>query len=96
MFNFIKKLLGSKHDRDVKEYMPLVEKTNQFYGQYKSLSNDQLRSKTLEFKDRISKHLEGINSDLQKLHDAAMAEKDLGKKEAYFDQIDDLIKEKDI
>ncbi len=95
MFNFLKNLLGSKHDRDVKEYMPLVAKTNQFYDQYKSLSNDQLRSKTLEFKDRISKHLEGINGDLQKLHESAMAEKDLGKKEAYFDQIDDLTKEKD-
>ena len=47
MFDFVKKIFGTKYDRDVKTYMPLVEKTNEFFQQYKSLSNDELRDKIL-------------------------------------------------
>ena len=58
MFDFIsnsvKKLFGTKYDRDVKTYMPIVEEINEHFQAFRALSNDELRHKTLEFKYRIA------------------------------------------
>jgi len=95
MFNFLKKVFGTKYDKDVKEYDPIVAEINQYFEQYKSLSNDDLRNKTLEFRERIKAHLTGINGDIDKLQAGAEAENDLNAKEDMFNDIDNLIKERD-
>ncbi len=95
MFNFIKKVFGTKYERDVKEYMPLVDTTNEYFESYSSLSNDELRNNTTIFRNRIKGHLEGINQDIDNLRSEAQAEKDLEKREDIFNDIDELIKERD-
>ena len=90
----LKKIFGSKHDRDVKSYMPLVEETNEFYESYNQLSNDELRGKTAEFRERIGAHLEGINEDIDELNKQAENEEDLEVKEELFNEIDGLIEER--
>jgi len=46
MLGFLTKIFGgSKSQKDVKVLMPIVEKTNEFFQQYQSLSNDELREK---------------------------------------------------
>jgi len=50
----IKKFIGSKNDREVKRLRrDLVPKINEFEQQFQSLSDEQLRAKTEEFKRRI-------------------------------------------
>ncbi|HEY5653278.1 MAG TPA: preprotein translocase subunit SecA [Pontiella sp.] len=49
----LKKILGSKNERDLKKMRPLVEKINVLDEEYKVLSDEQLRAKTQEFKDRL-------------------------------------------
>src|SRR4030095_13084251 len=56
MLKFIKKIFPSKHEKDVKELLPVVDEINAFYEEYKNLSDDELRAKTQEFKDLISKN----------------------------------------
>ncbi len=51
----IKKIVGSKNERDLKKMRPLVEKINAYDEEYKALSDDQLKAKTQEFKDRLKK-----------------------------------------
>ena len=53
MFDFLKKIFPSKHEKDVKELTPLVEEINGYYEEYNNLSDDELRAKTQEFKDII-------------------------------------------
>ena len=53
MFDFIKKMFGTKADRDVQSYMPLITEINRNFESYASLSNDELRQKTNEFRGRI-------------------------------------------
>ena len=67
MFNFIKNIFGNKHERDVKGYSEEVAKTNAYFGEYQSLSNDQLRNKTLEFRERIKVSLTDIDNDINAL-----------------------------
>ena len=51
----LKAIFGSKADRDVKRVRPYVQKINELEVQYQSLSDDQLKAKTQEFRDRLSK-----------------------------------------
>lgn len=53
MLKIFKNLFGTKYDRDVKLYSPIVEDINRHYETYSSLSNDELRNKSLEFKREL-------------------------------------------
>lgn len=50
-----KKIIGSKNQREVKKLQPIVDAINQFEETYKSLSDEALRQKTSEFKERLKK-----------------------------------------
>ena len=51
------KVFGSKQDRDIKYYEPIVGQINAYSAEYQSLSNDALRGKTVEFRQRIADYL---------------------------------------
>jgi preprotein translocase subunit SecA len=51
----LKKILGSKNQRELKRLMPIVRRANEFDEQLKSLSDDELRAKTAAWKEEISK-----------------------------------------
>jgi preprotein translocase subunit SecA len=55
MIGFVlKKLFGTKSARDIKRLSPLVDKINAFESEYQKLSEDQLKAKTQEFKNRLA------------------------------------------
>lgn len=47
------RIFGSKHERDIKRLMPTVGQINRIYEGLRGLSDEQLRSKTDEFKQRL-------------------------------------------
>ena len=47
------KIFGSKHERDVRRISPIVETINLRFEELESLSDDELRAKTDEFKRRL-------------------------------------------
>ncbi|HPR83636.1 MAG TPA: preprotein translocase subunit SecA [Pontiellaceae bacterium] len=51
----LKQIFGSKNERDIKRMMPLVAQINQLEEEYQKLSDDQLKAKTAEFKERLAK-----------------------------------------
>ena len=51
----LKKILGSKNQRELKRLMPTVHRINEFDEQFKSLSDDELRAKTANWKEEFSK-----------------------------------------
>ena len=53
--NFLTKLFGSRNDRLLKQYRKTVARINAIEPEYEKLSDEALRSKTQEFKDRIAK-----------------------------------------
>ncbi|MDD4019937.1 MAG: preprotein translocase subunit SecA, partial [Kiritimatiellae bacterium] len=52
--NLIKTLFGTKNARDIKRMQPLVERINELEKGYQALSEEQLKAKTQEFKDRVA------------------------------------------
>ncbi|MEM7105318.1 MAG: preprotein translocase subunit SecA [Bacteroidota bacterium] len=91
----LSKIFGSKSERDIKELSPYVALVNEEFDKLSSLSNDELRNKTLEFKERIAEHLEGIDADIDELKKDAAKEEDFEIKEDLYDQIDELTKQRD-
>ena len=53
--NFLTKLFGSRNDRLLKQYRKTVNRINAMEPEYEKLSDEQLRAKTQEFKDRVGK-----------------------------------------
>ena len=51
----IKKIIGSKNDREVRRLRPLVGKINEFETSLQSLPEEALREKTAAWKERLSK-----------------------------------------
>ncbi len=49
----LKKIFGTKNEREMKRLWPLVEKINSFEPQIASLTDSQIKEKTPEFKHRI-------------------------------------------
>jgi preprotein translocase subunit SecA len=53
--NFLTKIFGSRNDRLLKQYRRQVEQINALEGKLEQLSDDQLRAKTQEFRERLAK-----------------------------------------
>ena len=98
MLGFISKIFGgSKSEKDVKKIEPYVGKVNHFFTSYQSLSNDQLRNKTQEFRQRIKEHLAEIDGEIIAKNAAAEALpfNDLMDKDAIYQEVDKLKKDRD-
>jgi len=52
---FVKKVLGTKNQREIKRLWPTVGKINQFEVEYQGLMDEQLQAKTTQLKDRFGK-----------------------------------------
>lgn len=52
--SFLKKMFGTKSKRDVKKMLPLVRRINELEIAYQALSEDELKNKTVEFKQRLA------------------------------------------
>ena len=53
--SMLQKIFGSKNERELKKIFPLVDKINRFESMVKELTDDQLRGKTGEFRERVNR-----------------------------------------
>ena len=86
---FIGKLFGNKNTRDMREIQPWVEKVKQAYPSIAKLTNDELRAKTQELKERIKQSAVAENAKIIELKSMVEAT-EIEKREQLFNQIDKL------
>ena len=55
-------IFGSKHERDVKKMLPIVAQINALEPEISKLSDDGLRAKTQEFRDRLRPAVEAVEA----------------------------------
>lgn len=91
----LKTFLGSKTDRDLKELSPIVEKTNQVYKTLQTISGDELRAKTLEFKAKIASRIKDSEDKIVELKNKIETDTSLSilDKEDIYNQIDQIDKD---
>lgn len=60
----IAKVFGTKHDRDTKRMVPIVDEINEWAEEYRSLTDEQFPEKTAEFRERLDKTREEALQDI--------------------------------
>jgi preprotein translocase subunit SecA len=95
VLGFLKNIIGTKQDRDLKQYQALVLEINKNYESFQSLSHDELRGKSLEFRERISDYLSEIDAEIASVTQKAVSTEDFNEKEDLFKEVDELRKNRD-
>lgn len=54
-FNFVKKIIGSRNERELKRIAPIVVAVNSFDEKIRALSDAELKAKTPAFKEKIGR-----------------------------------------
>ena len=91
----LSKIFGSKDARDVKELQPIIDTALEIEKTFLSISHDELRAKTDEFKKRIKDRVEAKEQAKKELKEKADTEIDMPvkEKEELYTEIDNLEKE---
>ena len=85
------KLFGNKSQRDLKEITPYVEKIKAVYPSIQALSNDELRAKVDEIKQRIQDYVADERAKVDQLR-AGIEDKELEEREAIWAEVDKIEK----
>ena len=88
--SLLKVFLGDKSGKDLKKITPLVDDINNHFIKMSSLSNDQLRNKTIEFKKSISNQTSDINQSIGELNIKISDESSNTEKELLFKEVESL------
>lgn len=91
--DILTKLFGNKSQRDLKEITPYVDKIKAVYPSIKNLSNDELRAKTAEIRQKIQDYVSEEKAKIASLREG-IDDKPLEEREAIWAEVDKI--EKDI
>ncbi|VAW11573.1 Protein translocase subunit SecA [hydrothermal vent metagenome] len=89
----LKVFVGDKSQKDVKELQPMVDQIKSFEAAIESLSHDELRGKTVEFKAKIKEDLKTVDDKIESLTEEVKASDDIDKNEDIYSEIDKLKEE---
>ena len=94
MLDLFKKFLGNKSDRDIKEITPQVDAALEFGEAFREISNDQLRDKTVEFRQRIQDRITPIQQVISELRVKINSDDvQIDEKEDMYKELDKLEKD---
>ena len=85
----IKLFVGDKQQKDLKILQPIVQKVQAFEASLAGLSNDELRNKTVEFKQKINDATKTFLDQIEELEQEAL-EAEIDRQEEIFTEIDKL------
>ena len=92
MINIVKKIFGDKHSKDFKLLSPIVEEINEEYEKIKNLSDDELKAKTGEFKEKIQIHVAETKQKIDEIKQKLHSDEEFDRQAAY-DELDSLEEE---
>ncbi len=96
MLKFLTKLFGTKHEKDVKLLLPIVEEINAHVATYESFTDEQLQAKTTEFKAFLREESAEIEAEIAAVREQLAApELELDARQTLHAELDRLNKELD-
>jgi len=93
--DIIKKVFGSKSDRDMKQVKPILDKILAVYPEIDALSNDELRSRTAELRRRIAEVEQPFEKRIEEIKVEIAGDIPVSEKEALATESDKLVKDED-
>lgn len=95
LVDIIKKVFGSKSERDMKQVKPILEKVLAAYKDIDKLSNDELRARTEELKKKIRDREEPFEKRIAEIKEHLESDIPVSEKEKLATESDKLVKEED-
>ncbi|MCZ6701855.1 MAG: preprotein translocase subunit SecA [Ignavibacteria bacterium] len=89
MLNVFKKVFGDKYEKDLKPLRPFVDEINQEYEKIKNLSDEQLKAKTEEFKQKIQERTKETREKIEELNTQLKSDEDFDRQSGH-DKLDEL------
>ena len=83
MKNIIKKIFGDKNIKSQKELWPIVGEINEEYEKIKDLSEDELKAKTTEFKQKIEAYTEEVRNKFIEIREQLKSDEELDRHGLY-------------
>jgi preprotein translocase subunit SecA len=97
MLSLLKSIFKSKKDRDVEQLTPIVAQVKAAYQQLQSLTDDQLRAKTAEFKNRLGEATAEVRTKMDQIQAQVETVRNSGdteQQEKLFAELDKLKKDR--
>ena len=88
--SLFKKLFGDRNEKAMKELCPIVTEINNEYEKIKLLSDDELKAKTIEFKEKIENHTAETRKSIEDIKSKLRADDFEGDRLALSDDLDVL------
>lgn len=95
LVDIIKKVFGSKSERDMKQVKPILEKVLAAYKDIDKLSNDELRARTEDLKKKIREREEPFEKRIVEIKEHLESDIPVSEKEKLATESDKLVKEED-
>ena len=95
MIGALKRLFGSKHEKDVKALLPLVDEINRHFEKLQGFSDDELRGKTVEFRAKIQEATKESEERIASLKANLQQELGSAEREKVLEQLETLEQERD-
>ena len=86
----LKKILGSQHAREVKKLEPVVDQINAIFEGFSSLSDDELRGKSDDFRARIHERTQALEDRIEGLREEKRRSEDANVRESLTQEIGGL------
>ncbi len=77
----MKKIVGSRYAREVRRLAPLVDRINEHYAALEGISDEALRARTDEFKDRLAAHTRETQDEIDSLRERKRGAADSDERE---------------
>ncbi len=87
--SILKVFVGDKYQKDLKALQPIVSKVNVFDKEVADLTNDELRAKTISFKEKIKNGTKEFSIKIEDLKKEAL-DANIDRKEEIYTEIDSL------
>ena len=72
MLSLIKKIVGTKNDREIKRIRPYVEEINQLEPEFQRLTDTELKAKTQQFRNRLVEATASLQKELEEARSEAV------------------------
>ena len=67
--SLLNKIFGNRHEKDVKLLLPIVDEINVYDAKFDSLTDEELKAKTAEFKARVKSSVKELEENKKTLQE---------------------------
>ena len=92
MRNILSKIFPSKSEKDIKRILPIVSEINRYFDEYQKLTDEELKGKTVEFRQKIKEAVHEGEEEIVKLKEQLKTDENLtlSERDSIYTELEEL------